>query len=603
MSFARWADMSGPLSKRQKVSGLLGLRHLTGVDVERVMGLLDGAGPAEVRWQIRYEVQGVQRDLVRCVILDGENIEIARLQTLLPRVMSTSQAYLELVTSALRVFPNSRDCPWRLVLYVDEITLGNVQKTANARRLNNVYASFLEFGLHLRDGMAWLPLACVRSTRIDAVKGLMSGLWDAILRDMFVGPSSIQDAGILIQVGAPKALYVKLERVIVDEAARKEIVGHKSASGILPCLECKNCIHNDPDKGEECGSLLEHHRGDYLVDITCTDVTRFDRRTNEDVWRAQDVLAAAARAGCPKGRFEMLEKIYGMSYMKHGLVADADLRGICKPLDVIRDPMHVTLGNGVMNIECVAVIISIEQEAHWEVFKMLEHLATAGWNASGGTGCGHVFNEYHAKSSKKAECLKCGASEVLAAYRIVRMFINDFVIPRGFAKAACDSFLALCHVHDLILEAKTFDVGQLPLAHLDSLDAAIMRYRVLHSAAHGDHYTKPKHHYLFHISESPRELRFWLDCFVHERKHIDVKAAVEHIDNTKTMEKSALSLVLLKHLAAWRRWRETALVPGGRGWLGRERVGMEGLVGKGGILGGPASTVSQLDAQWSAAAD
>ena len=181
------------------------------------------------------------------------------------------------------------DRPWRLVLYADEITLGNVQKTANMRRMNNIYASFLEFGVVLRSVNAWLPLGTVRSSRIDKVRGLMSGLMSKLVADMFTGVDSIRDAGIAIDVEGPRALYVTLARVIVDEAARKEIVGHKSASGILRRLECKNCIHNDPDKGEECGSLLEHHRGDYLVDITCTDVTRFDRRTNEDVWRANEI--------------------------------------------------------------------------------------------------------------------------------------------------------------------------------------------------------------------------------------------------------------------------------------------------------------------------
>ena len=547
----------------------MGLRNLSASDVVRVLEALDGETPKSTEKLIRGELDSLKRDLVHAISLGEGSVEAARLQSLLPRVLSVSPAFHELVRAVLRRFPNSRDRPWRLLLYVDEITLGNVQKTANARRMNNIFASFLEFGVVLRSVNAWLPLGTVRSSRIDKVRGLMSGLMGKLVADMITGVDSIRDAGIAIDVEGPRALYVTLARVLADEAARKEIVGHKSASGILPCLECKNCVHNDPDKGEECGALLDHHRGGYLVDITCTDFARFDPRTNEDVWRAHDVLAAAARAGCDKGRFKMMEKVYGMTYNKDGAIADADLRCILKPLDVVRDPMHVTIANGIMNIECCAAIIAIEHESRWEVFAMLEHLAKAGWNRGPTKAFSYVFDEYHAKSSKKAELLKGGASELLMVYPFLRNFITEHVTPRGFAKAACDSFLALCHVQDLIQEAKVFDLGQLPLAHLDSLDQAIRRFRALHSAAYGDYYIKPKHHYLFHITESPRELRFWLDCFVHERKHIDVKAAIEHIDNTKYMEESAMAFTLAKLLDDLRRWSETVLVPGGRGWWGR----------------------------------
>ena len=84
------------------------------------------------------------------------------------------------------------------------------------------------------------------------------------------------------------------------------------------------------------------------------------------------------------------------------MVAEADLRGILKPLDVVRDPMHVTLANGIMNIECCAAIIAIENESRWEVFAMLEHLAKADWNKH--SRFSYVFNEEHAKSRKRPSC-------------------------------------------------------------------------------------------------------------------------------------------------------------------------------------------------------
>ena len=98
--------------------------------------------------------------------------------------------------SCAQKYPNGPDCPWNLLLYVDEITLGNSQKTANMRRINNIYASFLEFGLMLRCETLWLTLGCVRTTVAEKTTGLLSGLWGKLLRDMFHGVDSLLPADV-----------------------------------------------------------------------------------------------------------------------------------------------------------------------------------------------------------------------------------------------------------------------------------------------------------------------------------------------------------------------------------------------------------------------
>ena len=127
-------------------------------------------------------------------------------------------------------------------------------------------------------------------------------------------------------------------------------------------------------------------------------------------------------------------------------------------------------------------------------------------------------------------------------------------MPTGKAFPACESFLALCSVQDLMEEAKRYDVGEIPSRVLDLLDKEIHRFRALHYAAYEGLHTRPKHHYLFHVTESPRRLRFWLDCYVLERKHISIKAAVDPIANTTSMERSCIKAVLAQALPELRRW-------------------------------------------------
>ena len=309
--------------------------------------------------------------------------------------------------SCAQKYPNGPDCPWNLLLYVDEITLGNSQKTANMRRINNIYASFLEFGLMLRCEALWLTLGCVRTTVAEEIAGLLSGLWGKLLRDMFHGVDSLTTAGIpLMLEDEPRIWFFKLAVCIMDEAAGKEVLGHKSASGILPCDGCLNVLNTDPDEGEECGALLEHIRGDYYVDITCTDPSRFDRSTNDDVWRKFDTLAAAKRAGCGAGTFKDIQKALGMTYSEGCLLADVELRHTLKPTDVLRDPMHVTVSNGVMNVEIYCVLGAIERETRWDVYPMLLTLAKSKWRTQ--AKFSFVFDEYHAKSTKKDWMFKGG---------------------------------------------------------------------------------------------------------------------------------------------------------------------------------------------------
>ena len=160
-----------------------------------------------------------------------------------------------------------------------------------------------------------------------------------------------------------------------------------------------NVLNTDPDEGEECGALLGHTRGDYYVDITCADPARFDRSTNDDIWRKYDTLAAAKRSGCGVGTFKDLQKALGMTYSEGCLLADVELRHTLKPTDVLRDPMHVTVSNGVMNVEMHCVLAAVERETRWDLHPMLLTLAKSKWRTQ--ATFSWVFDDYHAKSTKK----------------------------------------------------------------------------------------------------------------------------------------------------------------------------------------------------------
>ena len=49
---------------------------------------------------------------------------------------------------------------------------------------------------------------------------------------------------------------------------------------------------------------------------------------------------------------------------------------------------------------------------------------------------------------------------------------------------------------------------------------------------------RPNQQYLQHVTDQPRKDRFWLDCFVHARKHKVVKACMESFSRHASIEQS-----------------------------------------------------------------
>ena len=86
---------------------------------------------------------------------------------------------------------------------------------------------------------------------------------------------------------APFLFYAVHGRMPYDEAAEKQVWDVKGASGLIPCYECRNVVLK-----QEGRCLVNFDSTGYLQPLSCTDVTKFDRMTDELVWSTYDCLAA-----------------------------------------------------------------------------------------------------------------------------------------------------------------------------------------------------------------------------------------------------------------------------------------------------------------------
>ena len=125
--------------------------------------------------------------------------------------------------------------------------------------------------------------------------------------------------------------------MLSDEAAGKSVWCVKGAVGIKPCVDCKKVVCRAAD-GQ---GLATFDDKDYLVDISCSDASRFDPMDIDGLWHSHDVLAGLKASGqMTRLAFEQVEKATSISCEPDGLPADYGLRGIAAPSSYARDPMH-----------------------------------------------------------------------------------------------------------------------------------------------------------------------------------------------------------------------------------------------------------------------
>ena len=474
---------------------------------------------------------------VKLPLMDGGEFSwpIACPQDLLPLCLSECAGFREVFEQALSAQPATFCRPWRLLIYLDEITPGNPLRPDNKRKIMAFYASWLELGDRLRLEEYWLTLGVLRTSIIKEVKGNLSAVFRHLMRTLLLGCKSLCNAGVVIELAESSLVcFSKYHREVSDEAAGKAVWNFKGAAGIKPCPSCKNVVKMGDDEDEAAASLASFDASGYLVDLACCDPHRFDPMQDADLWMAHDALEQMHSApGVSNSALQQAERACGLSYHSEGLLADAELRALVKPSSYHRDPMHIMLSGGVMNSELYLVLRALSGVMPGFRYSCLKDFCDASWKWPRHrikNNIGDVFSDVRETSSLAAKQFKAGASEVLAVYPLVRYFL-EFIVPADCIPAEKAAFLKCCEVVDHMQIAKR-DPRPEVLKKIKDLTAVFLR---LHVQAHGNQHVRPKHHYMWHMTRQAEEDGFWVDCFVHERKHQLTKDASNHVKTPKAL--------------------------------------------------------------------
>ena len=462
---------------------------------------------------------------------DGKKhtVTIASPDNVLQHFAEKSAAFGELVSDRL----GRHSCPFRLILYHDEVTPGNVLRPDNKCKFSAVYMSFMEMGHHLRNELAWLPVAVVRHGLATSTHGGLSGCLLEIFRTCW-GNGRL-DLGVLIKTNAgPKIFSYVVGNVLADEAALKATWAVKGASGTRPCIVCKNVLSK--------GSLQNQHA--FLVEIDCEDPDKFHSMSDQEWFDTADHLMSQ-RNTVTKTALHKLEQTTGLNCVEGGLMHDAEMRQIVRPTLTTFDSMHVWLNNGVCNTEVQVFLAAAKEKCGLTYGHVRNYIAAAPWKPPGGQRdfAQHVFSESRERSNK--ESFKCMASEMLAILPLLRQLVVLTLSGRPQIQAELASFLAACECIDVLQDIKDTAASA---EKCSALLLATRRHLQLHKAAYGSQHLRPKNHFALHLPAQILRDGMLIDAFVLERKHRCAKSIASSVDNTKAFEYSVLSRMLMQQI-------------------------------------------------------
>lgn len=416
--------------------------------------------------------------------------------------------------------------PWRLIIYSDEITPGNVIAHDQRRRTQACYWSLAEYGFpNLCHESLWMPFFLVRSSVVNQLKGGMGALMAAAMMLFFSGAHNGMEGIVLMG----SMFFVVIGLVTGDEGALKITIDVRGSSGILPCPCCTNvCMHDS--------ELDIHDATSVIVTIAEFDIRKFRMHSDQSFREAVEHVNRTVPTLTTATDRTLLQKCLGINYSPNGMVARLPFY---KPISTLLfDWAHIFLVHGLVQIE-IGYMLTKKWIKLEDVHKFVK---TFTWPRKLPVTGKNIF----AKRSSKATALQSDASETLSVCPVLLVFLQTRLQGKSsMLDMAVRCFTLLCKLLDM-LRLATFGFQVNP----DDLHKLLVEYLNLHKELY--QHVIPKMHMAVHLAMMSARFQGLISCLVHERKHRLVKRHANDMKNTsnRKFEKSVLLGVLNLQKAA-----------------------------------------------------
>ena len=341
---------------------------------------------------------------------------------------------------------------------------------------------------------------------------------------LFLEPHDLEYGVPFTVCGQTLMLFLQLNIIVSDADALKKTFENKGVGGRLICLCCQNVTSV---KSGLAGTVLGAHK---LISSAETDFNEFELNTDTAVRNTVNELRVmhdgVKNKTLSKNKFAEMEKNVGFNLRLDGWLMHARLSMRSVSL-LMYDYMHVYLVDGIATHEigCFLDKAKVDQD-HLNNFVQSFTWPAAFRNASGKT--------YFDKTRKRGDQdFKGSASHLLGLLPVFALYVSLYVAPvaGAAAKLACESFQALRVVIAMLRKTcRAYAVDP------DELYNAIRTHLDLHQLAYGLDSWVPKFHMASHLAEMYHRFTILLACFVHERKHREIKHFAP--DDTRYFEMS-----------------------------------------------------------------
>ena len=449
-------------------------------------------------------------------------------------------AYRDFVKERLQACPCSVDNKWRIITYEDEVVIGNTLKSNNKRKCQAMYWSFFEHGfMGLSSEFLWFPLVVGRSHRVAKIISGMTALIKEALLQFVSDDCNFTDIGI--SVGCI-VILATLTANCADAAALKMLCEFKGGGNAnFPCLCCGNVVSLASEIADFGPA------GSSYVPLTELAINKFKLRTTATALERLRILARMKNTIGPTA-FAALETKLSINYLENGILNCPRLLKYFDPVEAqMYDWMHCYIVNGIFNKELACLLkILKESSLHVTAGELHEFLSGFVWPLQYGGNSGSGKNIFEKAADDDGSSVSCSASDALGAYPILRVVLTLKVVSKTTdqrVKDACVSFFCLCDVLDAL---QSTSAG---LVTPEDLHKLIVRHLTAVLSVHGEEIWTPKFHFVLHLAMQFRRFRTLFSCFVHERRHKQIKRPETDAKNTSgEWEKELLRDLLYQQL-------------------------------------------------------
>ena len=394
------------------------------------------------------------------------------------------------------------------VLYCDEATAGNVLAVDKARKACLFYMSYIECWHLAKHEAMWVPLCCVQSHCVAELKGglsrIMSWMVEHFLAEEFTR-GFLAHPTLTIK-HAQKAFFLG------DLDAVRAVFSLKGSAGLRCCIQCKNVV-------KARSGVIEHDA--YFVEISAA--TGFDPSTDHEVFSVCDSFCNCRT----KNELAQREKVSGITYDPDSLLLSQEHRGKLPPSNILNDPMHVYLCNGIASWEVALIMEKICDHTQLTRQLLSETAVAAGWRGvSASIKCRpyYVPGLFHERMFGDG-LYKGQAHQTAAIVPLLRYYLDTVIGPSGqLQKDVIESFTCLANCVSFIRELSQL-MGRISEREAQHLDQLQRLHQQIFVKVYRDQ-VKPKHHVRFHMPQQFQKTGVFLSCECLESRHKQYKSGV-----------------------------------------------------------------------------